>query len=157
MIFFVVVSLPVFRLHFCMAFVDELQFCMTRALVDDAFLLLPFALLPFCQIVFVFYFWFVFTLHALYFALLPNCFCFLFCSVLRLLCMCCIFVWWVCMTRALVGDAFLRLPFARLPNCFRFLFCSVLLCMHCFCVVFVSELQFCMTRALVNDAFCVYL
>ena len=45
-----------YALHFCMAFVSELQFCMTRALVDDAFLLLPFALLPFCQIVFVFYF-----------------------------------------------------------------------------------------------------
>ena len=38
-----------YALHFCMTFVSELQFCMTRALVDDdAFLLLPFALLPNC-------------------------------------------------------------------------------------------------------------
>ena len=110
-----------YALHLCMAFVSELQFCMTRALVDDAFLLLPFALLPFCP-----------------FALLPNCFRFLFCCVLRLLCMDCIFVWWACMMRALVDDDLLLLPLARLSNCFRFLFCCPFaLLPNCFVFYFV--------------------
>ena len=62
-----------YALHLCMAFVSELQFCMTRALVDDAFLLLPFALLPFCPFAKLFSFsillCFAFTLYVLYFCM----------------------------------------------------------------------------------------
>ena len=115
-----------------MAFVSELQFCMTRELVGDAFLLLPFALFP-------------------------NCFRFLFCSVLPLLYL---YALYFCMVGVHDASAcwrcfsaFTFCPFTKLFS-FSILFCFAftLYVLH-FCMAFVSELQFCMTRALVDDVF----